>query len=129
MSRGASGMGTSNNAAEFLCEDLVEITQDVVEITQDDVDALEDSTGPRPSTVAEFLEEDVAEITHDLKSPLSVIALEVALLGDKLGDESPLEARLALRRISRNVAFMDRIIHDLLDMSSLINERLEIVRE
>lgn len=78
---------------------------------------------------AALLEEDVAAISHDLKNPLSVIALEVELLDGKLGEESSQDARSALRRIARNVAFMDRIVHDLLDLSSLHCERLEMLRE
>jgi signal transduction histidine kinase len=82
-----------------------------------------------PEEAAALLEEDVAAITHDLKNPLSVIALEVELLDGKLGDQPSQDARSALRRIARNVAFMDRIVHDLLDLSSLHCERLEMLRE
>lgn len=79
--------------------------------------------------VGGWLEEDVAAITHDLKNPLSVIALEIELLDGKLAEQPSAETRRALRRIAQNVAFMNRIVHDLLDLSSIDCERLEMLRE
>jgi nitrogen-specific signal transduction histidine kinase len=60
---------------------------------------------------------DVAEIVHDLKSPLSTIALEAAALQIKLEGFGIHGARNALARIAQNVDFMDRVIHDMLDIA------------
>ncbi len=62
---------------------------------------------------ASIREEDMAEIVHDLKSPLSTIALEAHLLGDRLASPHQVD------RIERNVAYMDRLVHELLDLCSL----------
>lgn len=62
---------------------------------------------------ASLREEDMAEIVHDLKSPLSTIALEAHLLGDRLASPHQVD------RIERNVAYMDRLVHELLDLCSL----------
>jgi signal transduction histidine kinase/CheY-like chemotaxis protein len=67
-------------------------------------------------------EEDMAEIVHDLKSPLSTIALEAHLLGDRLASPNQ------VGRIERNVAYMDRLVHELLDLCSLDNGHFSIER-
>lgn len=67
-------------------------------------------------------EEEMAEIVHDLKSPLSTIALEAHLLGDRLA--SPHQ----VGRIERNVAYMDRLVHELLDLCSIDAGRFSIQR-
>jgi signal transduction histidine kinase len=62
-------------------------------------------------------QDDVAEIVHDLKAPLSSIALEAHLLAERLG-----AARIPasqIERIERNVAYMDHLVHELLDVCSL----------
>jgi signal transduction histidine kinase len=64
-------------------------------------------------------DEDIAEIVHDLKSPLSTIALESELLEVGLGDVAPDSVRGAVNRITLNVRFLDRMIHDLLDFCSI----------
>ena len=63
------------------------------------------------------IDDDVATISHDLKNPLSVIALDVNVLQECLPETIPVQLRRALRRIEQNVAFMDRLVHDLLDCS------------
>jgi signal transduction histidine kinase len=76
---------------------------------------------------AGLLEDDVAAITHDLKSPLAVIALEVESLDGRLGEQPLCEQRRALRRIQRNVESMDRLVHELLDLSRMDSARLEVI--
>jgi signal transduction histidine kinase len=58
-------------------------------------------------------EEDLAEIVHDLKSPLTTIALEAHLLGARTVQLDQID------RIERNVAYMDRLVHELLDLCSI----------
>jgi PAS domain S-box-containing protein len=67
-------------------------------------------------------EEEMAEIVHDLKSPLSTIALEAHLLGDRLATPNQ------VGRIERNVAYMDRLVHELLDLCSIDAGRFTIER-
>jgi PAS domain S-box-containing protein len=83
------------------------------------------------TTEAGLREDDVAQIVHDLKNPLSTIALEVGLLGEKrVRDDSAdvADMRGALVRITHNVEFLDRMVHDLLDLCSLDAGRLELHR-
>ena len=80
------------------------------------------------TTEAGLREEDVAQIVHDLKNPLSTIALEACLLDDKLTRGTPQDMRGALARITHNVEFLDRMVHDLLDLCSLEAGRLELQR-
>jgi len=63
-------------------------------------------------------EDDVATISHDLKNPLSIIALDVSVLQEQLAETAPSEMRRALVRIERNVAFINRLIHELLARSA-----------
>jgi signal transduction histidine kinase len=64
-------------------------------------------------------DEHLVQIAHDLKAPLATIALEVALLGRKLERNEGVVARPLLERISHNVEFLDRMVHDLLEGCSL----------
>lgn len=74
-------------------------------------------------------QDGVAQIVHDLKSPLSTIALEVAVLEATLGPELAAATAHVLQRITRNVEFMDRLIHDLLDLSAIDAGRFELQRK
>jgi len=59
--------------------------------------------------------DDLVQVIHDFKSPLSTIALEIELLDDQIGGDDRGEARRALARINKNLMFVDRMLHDLLD--------------
>lgn len=76
-----------------------------------------------------LLEHDVAEIVHDLKSPLYAITLETVLLDDKLMRGDQRGGRRSLDRINSNVLYLDRLVHDLLDVCALATGNLELVRE
>lgn len=70
--------------------------------------------------------EDIASITHDLKCPLATIALEVTVIQETLPSQSSNDVRRSLARIERNIAFIDYMIHDLLDLASIDARRFEI---
>jgi two-component system phosphate regulon sensor histidine kinase PhoR len=79
----------------------------------------------------EPLHDDLAGIVHDLKNPLAAIELDASLL-ELLVADGPV--RQSLERIHRNVAFMDRLIHDLLDAATMTHrpmmlrsERIDLV--
>jgi signal transduction histidine kinase len=74
-------------------------------------------------------DEDVAALGHDLRGPLSVISLEIAMLGERLEAASSNETASSLARIGRNLAFVDHMLHDLLDLASIDAARFRIVRE
>ena len=59
---------------------------------------------------------EVAQIVHDLKNPLATIALEMGLLEHKLVQS---DLKTVVTRVSRNVAFLDRMVQDLLDVGSM----------
>jgi signal transduction histidine kinase len=91
---------------------------------------------PRPTLltmqIAEpvrLLEHDVAEIVHDLKSPLYAITMETVLLDDKLVRGDQPGGRRSLERINSNVLYLDRLVHDLLDVCSLATGNLELTRQ
>jgi len=72
----------------------------------------------RPLAPASSIDQDdVAEIVHDLKAPLSSIALEAHLLAERLGAVRIPASQI--ERIERNVAYMDHLVHELLDLCSL----------
>ena len=75
------------------------------------------------------LQRDIAAIVHDLKSPLSAIALEATLLGEKLERNERFSGRRCVERITRNVAFLDRLVLDLLDASSLASGNFRLRKE
>ena len=61
-------------------------------------------------------EEDMAEIVHDLKNPLSTIAIDAQALGYR---QNTIVTPSQVWRIERNVAYMDRLVHELLDLCAL----------
>ncbi len=79
----------------------------------------------RPQIEAAMIDElAVAEIVHDLKTPLSVIGLEAQLAAERWrANEAPM---LQLDRIERNVAYMDHLVHELLDLCIVDADRLEL---
>jgi signal transduction histidine kinase len=70
-------------------------------------------------------EEDVAQIVHDLKHPLATIALETELLDARIHHEA---LGPAVQRILRNIGFLDRLVHDLLDLCAIDASHLELER-
>lgn len=58
---------------------------------------------------------ELAQIVHDLKNPLATIALEMCLLEERLDGEACGDMRVALVRVAQNIAYLERLIHDILD--------------
>jgi signal transduction histidine kinase len=74
----------------------------------------------------ELRAEALAQIVHDLKSPLSTIGLETCLLEERMrGDR---ESCAALARVQRNLAFLDRMVHDILDSLAIEAGELDLKR-
>lgn len=73
--------------------------------------------------------EAIEQIAHDLKNPLGTIGLEIGLLDEVAAARLDVERRSAFARIARNVASLERMVHDLLDASSMATRRFEIHRE
>jgi signal transduction histidine kinase len=80
---------------------------------------------PRPQHEIARRNSEVVQIVHDLKNPLATIALEMYLLENKL-DQT--ELKNVVVRVSQNVAFLDRMVHDLLDASSIEAESFRVHR-
>jgi signal transduction histidine kinase len=74
---------------------------------------------------AHVREEDMAEIVHDLKNPLSTIAIDAQALGFRL---NACATPAQVWRIERNVAYMDRLVQELLDLCALDTGCLRIER-
>lgn len=70
--------------------------------------------------------DDLATIAHDLRSPLSIIALETRMLAHRFAIEASAADRRGFDRIEQNVAYMARLVDDLLDLSSSDAGRLQL---
>lgn len=70
-------------------------------------------------------EQDMAGIVHDLKNPLSTIAIDAQVLGLTNASSS---VQSQILRIERNVAYMDRLVQELLDLCSIDEGCLMIQR-
>lgn len=68
--------------------------------------------------------DDVISISHDLRNPMTMIALDLDLLEEHLPHHP--ELRRALSRLESNVAFVQRLIDDLLDLSQFDAERVSL---
>ena len=70
--------------------------------------------------------EDVAALAHDLKNPLTIIMLEAMQIEQRLGSRTSPGVQRGLERISQNAAYIDRLVSDLLDMSSADAGKLDL---
>ncbi len=73
-----------------------------------------------------FRDEYVGYISHDIKNPLSVIALQSRVLARELAGDPRGDARAAVEVIAQSAAFIDRMVRELLEMSYLESERIEL---
>jgi K+-sensing histidine kinase KdpD len=67
------------------------------------------------------LDEDneLVEIVHDFKNPLATMALEMCLLEEQLRYVASGDMRATLTRITRNIAFIDRLVSNILDTNAI----------
>ena len=70
--------------------------------------------------------DDVAALAHDLKNPLTIIMLEAMQIEQRLGTRSTPAVQRGLERISQNAAYIDRLVSDLLDISSADAGKLDL---
>jgi signal transduction histidine kinase len=72
------------------------------------------------------LDDDVAALAHDLKNPLTIIMLEASQIEERLGTRIPPAVQRGLERIGQNAAYIDRLVSDLLDLTSHEAGKLEL---
>lgn len=72
------------------------------------------------------LDDDVAALAHDLKNPLTIIMLEASQIEERLGARIPSSILRGLERIGQNAAYIDRLVSDLLDLTSHEAGKLEL---
>jgi len=65
---------------------------------------------------------ELATIVHDLKNPLSIFALDIAVLEHMIDETPPIPS--VLQRMRRNVQFMTELVHALLDLDRIESGRL-----
>jgi signal transduction histidine kinase len=70
----------------------------------------------------------LVDIVHDLKNPLSTIGLEMCLLAEKLGTAAPPDMQSCVQRIRLNIAYLDRMVQDLLDAAAIDDAHLALHR-
>ncbi len=68
----------------------------------------------------------MAQIVHDLKNPLMAIELEATMLDAWLTAGDQTRGMRAITRIQDNVAFLDRVVHDLLDVCAFAAGQFEL---
>jgi len=71
--------------------------------------------------------EFLATLAHELRNPLAPITNSIALL--RLAAADPVLSGKALATMERQVGHMVRLIEDLLDLSRITNDKLELKRE
>jgi signal transduction histidine kinase/DNA-binding response OmpR family regulator len=81
----------------------------------------------RAQRAAELRRDLVAVVAHDLKNPLNAVTMAAALLGKGAQPGAPGDrARRQTNIIARATERMNRLIHDLLDVSAIDAGRLEL---
>jgi signal transduction histidine kinase len=73
-------------------------------------------------------DDHLVELVHDFKSPLATISLEMSLLQETMASTAPPAVRASIARVARNVAYIDRLVRDLLDSSSIDAGELSLQR-
>jgi PAS domain S-box-containing protein len=68
----------------------------------------------------------LAVLSHELRNPLAPVTTAVAILRKKLGQEPQME--MLLEMIGRNVQLEARLIDDLLDMTRIARDKVELNR-
>jgi signal transduction histidine kinase len=76
----------------------------------------------------EAADDHLVELVHDFKTPLATISLEMSVLQETVAINASPAVRAAIARIARNVAYIDRLVHDLLDSSSVEAGELSLQR-
>ena len=84
---------------------------------------------PRSAADLGLSDEALEQIVHDLESPLATVTLETGLLDDALAGLADSGPRTAVERITRNIAFVDRMVQDLLDACAIDRGQLELRRK
>lgn len=74
---------------------------------------------------AEAREEILGVVAHDLRDPLGTISMTVSLLLDGLDSKRPGDGKY-VQIIARSASRMDRLIHDLLDVTRMDAGRLRV---
>jgi len=72
------------------------------------------------------LDDDVAALAHDLKNPLTIIMLEANQIEERLGTRTTPAVKRGLESIAQNAAYIDRLVSDLLDLTSHEAGRLDL---
>jgi signal transduction histidine kinase len=62
---------------------------------------------------------ELAQLVHDFKGPLSLVALETQVLQRQLDDGEHVEMVDAIARVLRNIDYIDRMVHDLIDSCAI----------
>ena len=76
-----------------------------------------------------FRDEYLGYISHDLKNPLSIITLQARLLARKLAGRNLVEEGRALDIIAQSAAFIDKLVRELLEMSYLEVDHVQLHKE
>src|SRR5688572_19176381 len=79
----------------------------------------------RPRT-SRAIDDDVGSLAHDLKNPLTIIMLETSQIEQRLGSRTTPAVQRGLERITQNAAYIDRLVSDLLDLTSHEAGKLEL---
>ena len=70
----------------------------------------------------------LAQLAHDIKGPLARVALETQVLQTQLDDGDHIEMAEGLVRMLRNIDYIDRMVHDLIDACAIDNNRFSLHR-
>jgi PAS domain S-box-containing protein len=76
-----------------------------------------------------FRDEYIGYISHDLKNPLSIITLQTRLLARRLADRDLDGDRRAVDAIAQSAAFIESLVRDLLEMSYLEVQEVQLHKE
>jgi signal transduction histidine kinase len=83
-------------------------------------------TPARSARTSRAIDDDVASLAHDLKNPLTIIMLETSQIEQRLGQRTTPAVQRGLERIAQNAAYIDRLVSDLLDLTSHEAGKLEL---
>jgi signal transduction histidine kinase len=101
-------------------------TQQEVEIEQRPRRLARASGEMDPVTLPHLDVDDVAQIVHDMRGPMSTMLLETELMESRISAGIHDGLLPAVRRVLHNIAFMERVVEDLLDLCALDTQHFQL---
>ncbi|MBX9685494.1 MAG: CHASE3 domain-containing protein [Candidatus Obscuribacterales bacterium] len=92
-----------------------------------DLDAAFHKTAKRLEELEQFKQQLIGIVSHELKTPLSSMQVNIAIMSEGVAGELPEKAKQKVRVLETNVNRLIRLINDLLDIEKMESGKFELL--